>query len=150
MGWFAGLIAAWCLPAIAYAADLEAAAQQAWWQVALVEILRVTIAIAAPVLATLVAVLLRRIKLNVELEQLQKIASVAAGWAEQKAHQALAVGSPTPSAQKLQSALTYGAELARKYKLTTVAVERLEGLIEAKLGNAKLSAAGAPKNGTAA
>lgn len=141
MRWLITLLLTMLLPRLALAAP-DAGNAQAWWQVLLIETIKATLAIAVPVLSTLVYVLLRRTKLNIELEQLQRIAGTAAGWAEQRAHQALrAQGTPTPSAQKLATALAYGAELARRYGIRQKAVERLEGLIESKLGQQKLTAA---------
>lgn len=138
MQWVLVMLWAILVPAVALAAP-EAAAAQSWWQVLLIEVIKAALAIAVPVLSALVFVLLRRIELNVELAQLQTIASAAAGWAEQKAYKGIAQGKPMPSADKLAAAITYGAELARRYKLHQRAAERLEGLIEAKLGQQRLA-----------
>lgn len=144
MRWLITLLLTMLLPRLALAAP-EVGGAQNWWQVLLVEIIRTTLAIAVPVLSTLAYVLLRRVRLNIELEQLQRIATTAAGWAEQRAHQALVSGGAlTPSAQKLSTAIAYGADLAQRYGLRQRAVLRLEGLIESKLGQQKLAVAKAP------
>ena len=144
MHWILALCATSMLPRLALAAP-DVGGTQNWWQVLLVEIIRTTLAIAVPVLSTLAYVLLRRVKLHIELAQLQRIATTAAGWAEQRAHQALVSGGAmTPSAQKLSTAIAYGADLAQRYGMRQKAVSRLEGLIESKLGQQKLATAKAP------
>lgn len=122
-----------------YALSLLAATTQDWWQVLLADLLQAFVVIAVPVISTLVAVLLRRWKINLEADQVEKVAAKAAGWAEQKALSALKEGKPkTSAAEKMSLALDFGNEMVDKYKLKSSAVSKLEHLIEAHLGSKKL------------
>lgn len=124
----------------ALAADVV---QQAWWQVLIADLLQVFVAIAVPVLSTLVVVLARRWKMNLEFDKVNAIALKAAGWAEQKAYKALREGQPqSSSAEKLDTALEFAKDLANKYKLPAKATEKLEDLIEAALGEKKVQDGG--------
>lgn len=122
-----------------YALSLLAATTQDWWQVLLADLLQAFVVIAVPVISTLVAVLLRRWKINLEADQVEKVAAKAAGWAEQKALSALKEGKPkTSAAEKMDLALNFGNELVEKYGLKRAAAEKLQDLIEAELGKKKL------------
>jgi|GEM_PF-3745620 len=124
----------------AFAAEVV---QQQWWQALIVDLMQIFVAIAVPVLSTLAVVLARRWKLNLEFDKVNAIALKAAGWAEQKAYKALKEGQPqTSSAEKLDMALEFAKELTTKYGLSAKATEKLQDLIEAGLGEQKVSGTG--------
>lgn len=119
----------------AEAAPAPAPEQQGWWQVLLAELLKLFLVIFVPVLSTLIVSLLKRWKINVEFEQVNSIATKAAGWAEQKALSALKEGKEkTSGAEKMKLALDFANGLANQYKLSAKATEKLQDLIESALG----------------
>jgi uncharacterized membrane protein len=141
------VIALLLIPAVALAAD---EVQQVWWQVLVGELLKVFVLIAVPVLSTLVAVLLRRWGVKIETEQVEKLASAAAGWAEQKALEALKDGKPkTSGADKMKLAIDFANGAVEQYGLKKKAIGKLQELIEAQLGKEQVKAAAAATNGTA-
>lgn len=118
--------------------------KQVWWQVLLAELLKLFLVIFVPVLSTLIVTLLRRWKINVEFEQVNSIATKAAGWAEQKALAALKEGKEkTGGAEKMKMALDFANGMANQYKLSAKATEKLQDLIESSLGQEKVKAAAA-------
>lgn len=118
--------------------------KQVWWQVLLAELLKLFLVIFVPVLSTLIVSLLKRWKINVEFEQVNSIATKAAGWAEQKALAALKEGKEkTAGADKMKLALDFANGLANQYKLSAKATEKLQDLIESALGQEKVKAAAA-------
>lgn len=123
-------------PFSAWAADTTVT--QNWWQVLLVEIIRVAVAVAVPALSVLIVKLVSlasRSKLNLELQQVQRIAQAAVAWAEEKAYKALKAGQvPTSSAEKMKTALTFAGELAERYKVPQKAQDQIQQLIESALG----------------
>jgi len=130
------------LPVLALAADQV---QQVWWQVLVSELLKVFVIIAVPVLSTLVAVLLRRWGVKIETEQVEKLAAAAAGWAEQKALEALKEGKPKSSgAEKMKTALDFAEKMVDQYGLKKKAIGKLSELIEAHLGKEQVKAAAGP------
>lgn len=136
------------LPALALAAD---EVQQQWWQTMLAELLKVFVLIAVPVLSTLVGVLLRRWGVKVQTEQIEKLASAAAGWAEQKALEALKDGKPkTSGADKMKLAIDFANGAVEQYGLKKKAIGKLQELIEAQLGKEQVKAAAAATNGSSA
>jgi hypothetical protein len=129
------------IPAIALAADTV---QQVWWQVMLGELLKVFVLIAIPVLSTLIAVLLRRWGVKIETEQIEKLAAAAAGWAEQKALEALKDGKPkTGGADKMKLAIDFANGAVEQYGLKKKAIGKLQELIESHLGKEQIKAAAA-------
>jgi hypothetical protein len=135
----ATLIAVLLLPVLALAAD---EVQQVWWQVLVSELLKVFVIIAVPVLSTLVAVLLKRWGVKIETEQVEKLAAAAAGWAEQKALEALKEGKPKSSgAEKMKTALDFAEKMVDQYGLKKKAIGKLSELIEAHLGKEQVKAA---------
>lgn len=128
------------------AAEVKAAEpeKQVWWQVLLAELLKLFLVIFVPVLSTVIVSLLRRWKINVEFDQVNSIATKAAGWAEQKALAALKEGNEkTGGAEKMKMALDFANGLANQYKLSAKATEKLQDLIESALGQEKVKAAAA-------
>jgi hypothetical protein len=126
------------------AAEVKEPEKQVWWQVLLAELLKLFLVIFVPVLSTLIVTLLRRWKINVEFEQVNSIATKAAGWAEQKALSALKEGKEkTAGADKMKLALDFANGLANQYKLSAKATEKLQDLIESSLGQEKVKAAAA-------
>lgn len=116
-------------------ATAQAPEKQDWWQVLLAELLKLFLVIFVPVLSTLIVSLLKRWKINVEFEQVNSIATKAAGWAEQKALSALKEGKEkTSGAEKMKLALDFANGLANQYKLSAKATEKLQDLIESALG----------------
>lgn len=127
--------------AVAPVAPAATSDKQSWWQVLLTELINLIVVIFVPVLSTLAVTLLRRWKINVEFEQVNNIASKAAGWAEQKARARFRDGKgTTQGAAKMQLALGFANELADKYKLPAKATEKLQDLIESSLGQEKVKA----------
>lgn len=123
--------------------------KQEWWQVLLAELLKVFLVIFVPVLSTLIVSLLKRWKINVEYQQVNDIASKAAGWAEQKALAALKEGKEkTGGAEKMKLALDFANGLANQYKLSAKATEKLQDLIESALGQEQIKAAAAATSST--
>lgn len=117
-------------PALVFAAE-----QQQVWQVVLQHLLEIIVAIAVPVLVSLIHTLLKKYGVKVQMETLDSVLSKAIGFAEQKAKKALKAGEDqTGNAQKLDWALSKGMELAEANKLDKWVVDKLEDLIEAKLG----------------
>jgi hypothetical protein len=113
---------------------------QTWWQVLLMFLIKASLAIAGPVLSVLVVTLLRRWKINLEYDQVNKLVSAAAGFAEQKSAIALKEGAQkTSGAEKLKLALDFADSLAKQYKLSAKATSKLTELIESHLGQAKLT-----------
>ncbi len=137
--------AATTAPAAEPAPEAEVKAeQQQWWQVLLAELLKLFLVIFVPVLSTVIVSLLKRWKINVEFEQVNSIATKAAGWAEQKALAALKEGKEkTAGAEKMKLALDFANGLAAQYKLSAKATEKLQDLIESALGQEKVKAAAA-------
>jgi len=115
--------------------------KQEWWQVLLAELLKLFLVIAVPVLSTVVTSLLKRWNINVQQDQVQKIATTAAGWAEQKALAALKEGKDrTSGADKMKMALDFANGLADQYKLKAQLTAKLQDLIESALGQEKIKA----------
>ncbi len=115
--------------------------KQDWWQVLLAELLKLFALIAVPVLSTVVVSLLKRWKINVEFEQVNKIATAAAGWAEQKALSALKEDKKkTSGGDKMKMALDFANGMAKQYKLPSKATTKLQELIESSLGQEKVKA----------
>lgn len=123
------------------------AVQQSWWQVLLVEAIKVTAFVFTPVLGLLLAWLLRKMGLKIELDQAVGIAKLGTGFAEQAAAKALKEGKPkTDHAEKASQALGFANDLAAKYKLKTRARDKMESLIESALGMQKLEAEKKPQD----
>jgi len=115
---------------------------QSWWQVLVAEITKITVAIFTPVLGMLIMFLLRRIGFKIQLEKAQSIASMAVGYGEQLALKTLKEGcKKTPGAKKMKIAVDFANALASQYKLKKMATERMQSLIEAKLGEKKVEPA---------
>jgi len=126
---------------VAPAPEPAAPLGQSWWMVLLAELLKAFTAIFVPVISFFVVTLLRRWKIKLEHEQVEKIAVSAAGWAEQKALVALKDGGKqTAGGEKMKMALDFANGLASQYKLKSKATTQLEALIESGLGAKKLDA----------
>lgn len=129
-------------PAVIVVDKQPASDKQEWWQALLVEALKLFMTILVPILGVLSTTLLRRWKIDIELQQVQKIAKAAAGWAEQKALAALKDGKEKMAgAQKMKIAMDFAVGLVKQYKLPTKAVETLSDMIESHLGREKVKAA---------
>lgn len=116
-------------------------AEQSWWHVLVLEFIKVSLAIAVPVLSTLAAVLLQRWRIKIEAEQVEKLARGAAGFAEEKAAQAFKEGKPRSSgAEKMATAIQWSHQMAGQYGAKRWTIERLTNLIEAELGQKKVKA----------
>jgi len=119
------------------AAPAQAAGQQ-WWQTLLVTVIEVALAIFIPVLGVLVYSLLNRWGISVEKEQVDKIATQAMQFADQKAKVLLKhEGKRTPGAEKAKIALDFAKKLADEYKLTEKARDALAYHIEAAVAKKK-------------
>lgn len=135
--------------AIAFAAPavpVEIVAQQVWWQTLLSELLKVFVLIAVPVLTALIVILLKRGGMKIDSEQIEKLAGAAAGWAEQKALEALKDGKPkTSGADKMKLAIDFANGAVGQYGLKKKAIGKLQELIESHLGKEQIKVAAQPK-----
>jgi len=119
------------IPALAFAAD----GQQAVWQVILQHLMEIVVALGVPVLLILLKTYLKKKGIEADMGTLNELLSKAVGFAEQMGKKALKDGAEqTDNAQKLDWALSKGRELAEANKLDQWVVDKLESLIEAKLG----------------
>ena len=105
----------------------------------IVIVIEATVAIFGPILSLLLMLLMRKFKINVEHETVDKILSKVIGFGEQKAKQALKDGKPLSGPEVAQLALQQAEYLAVKSKLPKWATEKLSELIESKLGESKLN-----------
>ena len=118
--------------------------QQEWWQNLIVHLVGAVITIFVPVLSYLAYTLAKRWGVNIELDTVDKILAKAVGFAEQKAKKALNDGAgKTGAAEKLDWALSMATDMSKKYGLSKKATDKLNDLIEAKLGEEVVK-----KNGT--
>lgn len=117
-------------PTLALAAEL--AAKQTWWEHLLLTLIQIVLLIGLPTLVVLISKVLSRFNINVESEQLTKIAQQASNWAEHKAKIALKdSGEKTEGAQKMELALGFAKGMAEQYKLPEKAQAKMKDLIEA-------------------
>lgn len=121
---------------IVYASDQVV--QQQWWQMLLQYGLETVVAVVVPVLSYLVFKLLNKWHININLDAIDKVVTQGIGYAEQKAANALKVGSPlSSSAEKMKIAVEISNELINKFGLKKMAEDELKKIIEAKLGENK-------------
>ena len=118
------------VPALAFAAE-----QQAVWQVILIHLMEIIVALGVPVGLLLLRTYLKKKGIEADMSTLNDLLGKAIGFAEQKAKNALKDGKEqTPNAQKLDWAVTKGRELAEANKLDQWVIDKLEDLIESKIG----------------
>lgn len=119
--------------------------KQKWWQGVLVTVIEAVLAFALPILATLLGLLLRKMKLNVEREKLEWVLGKATGYGEQALRKKLKDGKePDYDGVKAQ-AKDIGYKLLVQQGLAKKWGEMLSDMIEAKLGQSKLEGVEAPK-----
>jgi len=116
-------------------------ATQEWWQVLVSALINLFITFAIPIIVIVLYRISERYKIGIEQDQIDKIVTTAAGWAEEKASQALNKnGKKTPGAEKLDMAVTFALQLAKQFKLQEKATKGIDDLITAKLGQKKIEA----------
>lgn len=120
------------LVAPTFALAAEIAAKQTWWEHLLLTLIQIVLLIGLPTLVVLISKVLSRFNINVESEQLTKIAQQASNWAEHKAKIVLKdSGEKTEGAQKMELALGFAKGMAEQYKLPEKAQAKMKDLIEA-------------------
>lgn len=116
------------------------AATQAWWQGLLALLWALFIDVAVPVLVTLIlALLAKHLHFNMSAKQrrtLDEYVDKAVSYADQKLRKALKEGEPPKdaNAQRMQWAKEFLEKALIDTGLTKKAADKLEDLIEAKLG----------------
>jgi hypothetical protein len=125
-------------PVLAFGA--EEVAQQVWWQTLLAWLVTHIGELVFSVLGTAVILLLRKyLGVKLEQEQLDRVLGWAKNAAESKALGALNAGAPkTPGAEKMKMAGDIAEGLIDQFKLKKLARDKIEHLLEAKLGEEKI------------
>jgi hypothetical protein len=126
------------LPAMALAA--EEVVQQNWWQALVVWLITHVGELVFSVLG-IVAMLLVKKYFNVKLEheQLDRVLGYGKNYAEGKAFAALNAGQPkTPGAEKMKMGTDIVESLIEQFGLKKMARDKIEQLLEAKLGEEKV------------
>jgi phosphate/sulfate permease len=113
------------------------AATQTWWQILIKFVTTdVLLPVAGTVLVALLVMLVKKWKLNVEKDILDKIIGQAVDYADQKLKKALKDGEKPEdkNATRLKWASDLANQLLKKYGLLGKFGSWIESLIEAKLG----------------
>lgn len=117
----------------------QAGIQQEWYQVLLLELVKLLSVVAIPVLTAICVSLADRYNLGLQQAQFEKIVEQAIGWAEEKASQALKEGNKkTSGAEKADMALQLVLTLAKQLKLKEKVIASAKDLIDAKLGQKRV------------
>lgn len=108
---------------------------QQWWQALLVQVMQWAGAIFVPVLGVLVAWLLRKIGINVDIKKMELLAHKGWAYAEHKTSVLLKEGQPkAEGAKKLAWAFELIDEVDAKVGASDKARKKLTALIMAKIG----------------
>ena len=127
-------------PVVAYSqqASSSVPASQSWWQNLIWNLITIFAPIVAGVFTVLVFRIANRYGIHLEKSQVESIVNKSIGYAEEKARQALNEGKEkTSGAKKAQIAADMAKLLASQYKLNDKAIEGLDKLIVAKLGESR-------------
>lgn len=93
-------------------AQTTAQATQSWWEVALSELIGAAAYIASAVLITLIGVLVRKWKINVEKNVVEGVVKATIGTLEQKGKELVDEGKPlTTTAEKVKLASDLGQQM---------------------------------------
>lgn len=123
----------------------EAKPKQSFWQGVLVLVLEAVLAIATPIIVILLTILLRKWKLNIEVEKVQWVVDKATGFGEQKLRNVLRDGHEPNYSEIKKDSLSFGEKLLKESGLLKKWGDYFADLIEAKLGESKLKGPEAPK-----
>jgi hypothetical protein len=126
------------LPTMALAA--EEVVQQNWWQALVVWLITHVGELVFSVLGVIVVLLVRKyLGVKLQQEQVDKIMGWAKNYAEGKAFAALNAGQPkTPGAEKMKMGADVAEGFIEQFGLKKMARNKIEQLLEAKLGEEKV------------